>query len=104
MNDPRKLVLNLSFTADLERHERAVRERWGGALCVSHAPKSLVDLKRIADEVRAEIEDVQWASIDEMRGRIQVGVIVDDGLQRQLDERYGDLVIEVMSAVEPVGG
>jgi hypothetical protein len=33
-NDPTKLILNVRFTSNLNEHEQAVREVWGGALCV----------------------------------------------------------------------
>lgn len=103
MNDPTKLVLNLSFTGDLERHEARVREVWGGALCVSRAPAAAAELERIREQVEREVGEFLWSSSDEVRGRIEIGVTVDDGLQQQIDERYGPDIVEVHPALERVG-
>lgn len=104
MNDPTKLVLNMSFTGDLKRQERAVREIWGGALCISRASLSAAELEDIRREVEAEAGRFWWSSTDEVRGRIEIGVTVDDGLQQRLDERYGEGVVKVDPAFEPVTG
>lgn len=102
MNDPTKLVLNLSFTGDLERHEAAVREIWGGALCVSEAPASARELANIRSEIESSAGPFQWSSIDETTGRIEVGVWLDEGLQKQFDERYGVGVVDVQPALKPI--
>jgi hypothetical protein len=104
MNDPRRLVLNLSFTGDLARHEAAVRQVWGGALCVSEAPASAAELAAIRSEVEAEIGAFLWSSVDETTGRVEIGVAVDDGAQERLDERYGPGVVEVQARLQPVAG
>lgn len=106
MNDPARLVLNITFTGDLARHEAAIRERWGGPLCVSEAAESMPELERIRAEVEEELAgEYLHSSIDVVRGRVEIGVIADDGsLQRRFDERHGDGVVLVGSALQPVEG
>lgn len=105
MNDPSKLVLNASFTGDLARHEAALREWWGGPLCVSEARFSRGELEDVRREVEAEVGDrMTYSALDEVRGRVEIGVQVDDGLQQRMDERYGDGVVVVDAALRPVAG
>lgn len=104
MNDPGRLVLDIAFTGDLARHEAEIRQRWGGALCVSEAVASRADLEVIRREVEGEVGDAMtYSSIDEVRGRIEIGVFVDDGLQARLDERHGEGVVRVDAFLRPVG-
>lgn len=104
MNDPGRLILNVTFTGDLERHEEELRQRWGGALCVSEAAASRADLEVIRREVEDEVgEAMTYSSIDEVRGRIEIGVHVDEGLQDWFDERYGEGVVLVGGILRPVG-
>lgn len=101
LNDPTKLVLNVMFTGDLERHEAELRAIWGGALCVSSAPRSQADLLAIQAEVTG-LPGVLGSAPDERSGTVQVSVIIDDGLQAELDAQYGEGVVEVISALRPV--
>lgn len=102
-NDPTMLILNVAFTDDLERHEEAIREIWGGALCVSQARMSAAELAGIRAELEADVSNILFSALDEVRGQVQIGVPVDDGLQQRLDERYGPDVVEVQAQLRPVG-
>jgi len=103
MNDPARLVLNITFTGDLERHAQAIRERWGGALCVSEATVARSELERIRTEVQDELADRFVASwTDDIRGQVHLSVVVDDGMQQQVDERYGAGVVVIEAALRPV--
>jgi hypothetical protein len=102
MNDPTKLVLNLSFTDDLARHEARVREVWGGALCVSKADMSAADLREIRADVEAAVPDFLGSSIDEINSRVEISVAVDDGLQQRFDQEYGPGRVEVQAQLLPV--
>lgn len=105
MNDPTRLVLNLRFTRDLDRYEAEVRERWGGALCVSQARASMSELAAIRREVEEELaRRMTHSSIDEVTGRIEVGVYADDGLQARFDDAYGQGVVFVGALLRPVEG
>lgn len=101
-NDPTRLVLNLTFPDDVARHEEAIREMWGGALCVSEASVSAAELAEIRAQVEAAVGELLFSSVDEVRGRVEVGVPVDGGLQQRLDERYGSGVVEVRAQLRPV--
>lgn len=100
-NDPTKLVLNVRFTGDLDRHERELRARWGGALCVSGADRTEADLLAIQAEV-SEMDGALWSSTDVVGNRVELGVVVDDGLQARLDERYGEGAVVVVPALHPI--
>lgn len=104
MNDPNKTILNLSFTGDLERHRAAVRDIWGGPLCVSQAATSAAELATIRAEVEADLGTFLYSSTDEVNGQIDIGVTIDDGIQQRLDERYGEGVIELHPALRPAKG
>jgi hypothetical protein len=105
MNDPTRTILNIAFTGDLVRHEAELRERWGGPLCVSEAAASMAELRGIRRQVEDEVgARMTYSSIDEVRGRIEVGVYADDGLQARFDERYGDGVVLVGAMLQPVEG
>jgi hypothetical protein len=92
-------ILNVRFTGNLERHERALRAIWGGALCVS-----------MGERTAAEVEAIRVALCDELgpmvrtailaAGRILLEVVVDDGLQQRLDQRYGPGLVEVSALLE----
>ena len=101
-NDPKRLVLNLRFTADLDRHERQVRETWGGALCITQARHSQLELRAIQEDL-VDVGGHLSSSIDVVRNVVEVTVILDrDGeLQRDMDERYGTGVVVVDSALKP---
>lgn len=101
MNDPTKLVLNVMFTGDLERHEADLRAVWGGALCVSAAERTEAELLSILHDVTS-LDDTLGGSPDARTGAVQVQVIVDDGLQQWLDEQYGPGVVVVHAALQPV--
>lgn len=102
-NDPTKLVLNVSFTGDVEQHEARLREVWGGALCVVRAEHTEAELRDIQQELHEEYDGLLSSGVETQAGRVMVSVIVDDGsLQAELDDRYGEGVVEVGSALQPV--
>ena len=101
MNDSAKLILNVRFTGDLDRHEAELRARFGGSLCVSEAERTEAELRSIQDEVFAELDGF-YASADIIRGVVEIGVIVaDPAVQADLDERYGEGVVELQGALRP---
>lgn len=102
MNDPTKLILNVRFTQDLEAAEAAVREVWGGALCVSPAERSLAELQAIQAEVWGA--DVTMSSINQTANTVEVQVTVaDPALQADYDARYGEGAVTVTGWLQPVG-
>jgi hypothetical protein len=104
MNDPTKLVLNVRFTGDLDGHETELRQRFGGPLCVSEAERTEAELRTIQDEVFEEL-DGHYASTDIIGGVVQIGVVVaEPDVQAELDDTYGEGVVELLGALRPVDG
>lgn len=100
MNDPAHLILDVRFTGDVARHEADLRALWGGALCVSKGRHTEAELLRI-QEALSEREDVTWSSTDTIGEQVELGVVVDDGLQAEVDETYGEGVVDVQPALTP---
>jgi len=106
MNDPTKLVLNVRVAGDVDAAERDLRAVWGGALCVSPADRTLVELSAIQTEIGDDLAAtgvLQGTGIDESHGVVEVEAFVDDGLQAELDDRYGPGVVAVTASLQPVG-
>lgn len=106
--DYTKVVLNYAFTGDIERHERELREIWGGPLCVIERDRqSFRDLKSIQrelSEVAARDFDLQvlWSDIDEVEGTVELAVVIlDEATKEELDRRY-DGAVDVHARLQPV--
>lgn len=104
MNDPTKLILNVKFTGDLERHEAELRDRFGGPLCVVETDRTEAELRRLQDDLYDEL-DAHFASVDIVRGVVEFGVVVaDPTLQAELDDAHGPGVVELIGSLRPVDG
>lgn len=80
--------------------EQRLREVWGGALCVTRAERTAAELRRIQDEVARTPGMISASSGQDV---VALDVELDDGpLQRRFDERYGEGVVRVHSALFPV--
>jgi hypothetical protein len=101
MNDPAALILNVRFTGDVERHEAELRALWGGALCVSEGRHTEAELVRVQQEL-SERDDLLWSGTDTIGEQVELGVVVDDGVQAEMDERYGEGVVDVQPALTPL--
>ncbi|WP_140011743.1 hypothetical protein [Nocardioides plantarum] len=100
MNDPLLLVLNVRVTDDVAQAEAAIREVWGGALCVSEARFTDRELGRIQDAVN-DLPGMTYSSVGD--DRVEVGVIYDEGsLQASVDRQFGKGAVVVDSALRPV--
>jgi hypothetical protein len=101
MNDPMLLILNVQVTGDVAAAESALREVWGGMLCVSEAGRTEAELHAIQEAV-GDTPDQLGAWSDSRTGQVHLEVMYDDGtLQATLDEEYGDGVVRVHSALVP---
>jgi hypothetical protein len=102
--DGHRLILNVAFTASLDRHERELRELWGGPLCLSKRNRSHADLDEIQREVSARAElDVLWSSVDVTTGTVEIGVVaVDAATLAEIDDRYAEGVVEIDAQLHPV--
>jgi hypothetical protein len=103
MNDPRFTVLNVGVTDDVAGAEAAIRKVWGGALCVSEFAHTHARLREVAEEVR-KMPGGLTSSYGSIGNAVEIGVVFDDGsIQAWADETYGAGVVEVTSALQPVG-
>lgn len=101
MNDPRFTILNVSVTGDIAAAEAAIREVWGGPLCVSEAEMSSADLRDISRHF-ADLPGVLGYNADGYP--LEPSVIFDDGtIQAWFDREHGAGTVVVHSALEPVG-
>ena len=103
MNDPRWTVLNVGVTEDVARAEAAVREVWGGALCVSRFAHTQERLREVAEEL-ADLPGGLGRGYGSVSNTVEISVVHDDGsIQAWADEEYGAGVVTVTSALTPVG-
>ena len=93
-------ILNVRFTGKLERHERALRAIWGGALCVSSGERTAAELESLRAQLHDELDPL-GSSVDGRAGQVFLQVIVDDGLQAELDQRYGPGLMRVHALLTP---
>lgn len=107
-NDPHRIVINAAFTGNLETHERALREIWGGALCVSHHDHTEERLREIQDELMGGTAEeagllVLSAGVDVIDNVVALEVAVaDPAAAAALDERYGEGVVRISGTLQPV--
>lgn len=103
MNDPRWTILNVGVTDDVARAEAAVREVWGGALCVSEFANTHARLREVAEDLR-DLPGGLDSGYGSIGNTVEIGVVFDDGsIQAWVDETYGAGVVDVTSALTPVG-
>lgn len=103
--DPGDIILNVAFTGDLERHERELRELWGGPLCVTQHDHTLRELQKIQNTFPADEFELEtlWSSLDVVTGVVEIGVVVvDEETRQRIDERYGEGLIQVEARLNPI--
>lgn len=102
------VVLNLAFTGDIDEHEVAIREVWGGALCIveyEHTHDRLSEIQReLSDDGPEDFGlDLLYSDLDITRNVVLIGVVViDPDTLEQIEERYGEGTVEVTPELEPV--
>ncbi|MEU6410935.1 hypothetical protein [Microbispora sp. NPDC046933] len=102
-NDAERLVLNLRFTGDPTVHQAAIREVWGGALCLSRARHTEAELRALQKRAQKDIKDFYSASIDERAGHVEIGVwVATPEFQREVDKKYGKGLVVLEGFLEPV--
>ncbi|WP_214415757.1 hypothetical protein [Sphaerisporangium fuscum] len=96
-------MLNVAFTGDATAREPAIRELWGGALCLSGAQRTEVELRKLQERAQKEIKDQYSASVDERAGHIEIGFrMARPELQREVDEKYGKGLVTLKGLLAPV--
>ena len=105
---PGGYVVTVAFTGDPTVHEPALREVWGGPLCLTSAEHTFAALRRAQRDLGdsgAERLGLQmtWSDIDVMDNQVQLGAVVSDpSLQATLDDEYGVGVVRVEAAMQPL--
>lgn len=103
--NPGDIILNVAFTSDLDRHERKLRELWGGPLCMTQHAHSLRELQKIQRTFPAAEFDLEmlWSDLDVVKGFVEIGVvaIAPETLQR-IEDRYGKGVVTVDARLKPI--
>ena len=102
-------LLNVVFSARAAEHEAALRERWGGPLCVVErddpTARELGQIRREAERTLDEL-GVRWvgsaAGGREARVELEILADVTGEAQRLFDERYGAGVVLLVPLLEPV--
>lgn len=106
--DPGEFVLNLAFTGDVARHERELRPRWGGRLCVAQRSRSRAELRRIQRELDGGMAErlglrVFGSGISDNANAVHLEVLVmDERTRAALDARYGRGAVTVTAELIPV--
>jgi hypothetical protein len=99
MNDPLYTVINVRVTGDTVAAEEKLRDVWSGMLCVTGAERSQAELLDIVNDLTS-VPNSLGVGTDVLDNTVNLSVIYDDGaLQRELDEKYGEGVVEVDSAL-----
>jgi hypothetical protein len=103
-------IMNVVVTEDVAGAEVAIREAWGGPLCVTqregHTESELMAIRQEAERFIAEELGLEhtWSSEGAVGFAAEVGVVVDPGGagQTALDERYGPGMVKLFPALTPV--
>ena len=95
-------ILNVLVTGDIDAAERAVREVWGGPLCVGAADHTAAELEQIQREL-GSAPGFTGSAVE--AASVVAWVWYDDGtLQHQYDGAYGSGTVRVFSLLEPYKG
>jgi hypothetical protein len=108
--DPVLQIMNVVVTEDAAGAEAAIREAWGGPLCVTaregHTEAELMAIRQEAERfIEQELGlETTWSGEGDVGLAADVGVVVDPGGagQAALDERYGPGIVTLYPALRPV--
>ncbi|WP_210649138.1 hypothetical protein [Nocardioides sp. SYSU D00065] len=100
--DPANTVLSVYVAGDPAAAEAAVREVWGGMLCVTGVERSAEEL----EEIQMRLVRLDLPGVTEVGGNLdnemELAVFHDDGsIQRWADREFGDGVVVVESNLQP---
>ncbi len=105
-------IMSVVVTEDVAGAEAAIREVWGGPLCVTqregHTENELMAIREEAERFIQDELGLQftWSSDGDVGLAAEVGVVIDVGGagQAALDQRYGPGVVRLFPALKPVSG
>lgn len=105
--DQGDILLNVAFTANLERHEQELREHWGGPLCVIKHERSMRRLHQIQTEELGQVTRMLglqelFSDIDVEDNVVELAVVAIDDKQRDaIEDRFGAGTVRVLAALQP---
>ncbi len=101
-NDPLRLVLNVSTTGDTAALQNAIREVWGGSLCISRAVRDEATLLDVQQQVVGE-PGVLGSAPNIRTGQLDVQVFIgSEERQRDYDQRFGVGTIRLHGVLIPI--
>jgi hypothetical protein len=75
---------------------------WGGALCVSKAPRTHTALAKILDDLTG-MPGMLGVSANDVHGRVDLRIVVATAAQQhQLDAMYGAGIVRLTGALQPI--
>ena len=96
-------VVTVYTAGNVAATEAALREVWGGMLCVAHVEHSYSELKRIQRDL-LDVPGMSEVGSGNPDNQVELTVFNDDGsIQRWADLEYGEGVVVVHSILQPVG-
>lgn len=100
-------TISVAVTGDAEAAEAAeaeLRKTWAGLLCVTTVQKTDADLNAVNQELQAALGEQLLTSGSTSPDSLDAQVVFDDGsIQDWADATYGQGLVKVSSALEPVG-
>lgn len=104
--DPTKDIMTIAYTGDPDAHRAEIEAFWPNPICVIQHPRTLTDLRSIADEVlRSDSPAPSFigGGVDEIGGVVRIDVIAaTPEAQAALDQRYGPGVVDLHGLMQPV--
>lgn len=98
-------TINVAVTQDAAGAETTLRETWGGPLCVTTVERTDADLTAINTELQAALGEQLLSSGTIQPDTLDAQVVFDDGsIQEWADATYGEGLVRVSSALNPVTG
>ena len=97
-------TINVAVTGDAEAAEAELRRTWGGMLCVTTVERTEADLNAINQELQGALGEQLLTSGSFAPDSLDAQVVFDDGsIQQWADATWGEGLVRVSSALEPVG-
>ena len=101
--DPASTVVTVYVAEDPVGAEAAMREVWGGMLCVTEVEHSYRELSKVQHEL-LDIPGMTEVGSGNPANQVELSVFHDDGsIQRWADQEFGDGVVVVESNLRPAG-
>jgi hypothetical protein len=101
-NNPRRFIMNVGTTGDVASLDRALREVWGGSLCVSKVPRTQAQVYAVQNALD-HLPGFMGSSPDMRGGRVVVGVLVaTEKTQSELDDRFGRGTVLLQGVLVPI--